>query len=792
MQTLITALLLENRPDELNLVLVDFKGGGAFLPFEHCPHVTAVIRSVGDSLADTFSEADAARMLASVRAEVARREKDLADYDAEIDHYWRARETRPELPRMPRVVFIFDEFARLLEVSPDVPQTLVGVAAKGRSLGVHLVFATQAMQGKLTPEMKNNIDLRISLRQNEPAESIEVLNTPDAVTIPGSLRGRGMILATKGEPRTPRAFQSGYLGDPPPTTAGSQLTVGILRWADLGVEPPAPATTGHGGPTDQVLVIRAIEEAGRRLNVSPPYRSLLPALPASLPLERLADHQTETPPATAVPFGLADHPDLQEQPSYFFDLAGMDRLMVAGGPQSGRTTAARALITSLATRFRPDQVHFYVVEHQPAGLVEYAKLPHCGGIFSPAEPDRIRRLIDWLAAETERRAATRFDPGARDNPVLVLVVDGWEQFEGRGNPALAEVSLGPTLREVMAVGAPLGVHIVAIGGKDLTIGRVPALCGQRLLLRFPNEDDRRSQLRGGMISPPALRGRAIDAVTGRHVQVCEPEVSAASFAAGVAAAYESAALDPARLPRPFPSLPARISVEELALPSPVPSPSWIPIGVGGPDVTTVGVDLFDAGPHLMLISGPPGSGRTTAVATLAKLLSWNGADVLAIAPPRSPLADMLAGDDGIRLISAAAIEDSALRSAVEPFDSGRYAVLLDDADRLTIQATKEKFSESPTLLDEIIQPSQLGHRALIIAGDATPILGGQRRSLAKPTQEALASGYRLLLTPARRPEARQLNMTLEPDQYFSRPTGRGYLASTGTPVLAQLVEASEG
>ena len=122
-------------------------------------------------------------MLASVRTEMSRREAILA-------RVRRARSTttgaparlQPALPRLPRVVLIFDEFARLLDVSPDFLKELVNVAAKGRSLGVHLVLATQSLQGKLSPELKNNIDLRISLRQNEPADSIEVLGAPDAVT----------------------------------------------------------------------------------------------------------------------------------------------------------------------------------------------------------------------------------------------------------------------------------------------------------------------------------------------------------------------------------------------------------------------------------------------------------------------------------------------------------------------------------------------------------------------------------------------------------------------------------
>ncbi len=787
LQTLVTALLLANRPDELNFVLVDFKGGSAFLPFEHCPHVTALIRSTGETAADTFDEADAARVLASVRAEMSRREAFLARYGGEIDDYWRARGSRPDLPPLPRVVMIFDEFARVLEISPLFLKELVNVAAKGRSLGVHLVLATQSLQGKLSPELKNNISLRISLRQNEVADSTEVLGAPDAAAIPAALRGRGMILRMGAEIRRPQLFQSGYLGNPPPSGSVSHLSVRTVDWTDLGTARPAIKNAGQGEATDQDLAIAAVEEAARRAEVTAPYRVLLPALPASVSLAELPGLQTSPPPDSAVPFGLADEPELQAEPACYLDLSATDRLMVAGGPQSGRTTFARSLITSLVTRFRPDRVHLYVVEHQPAGLTEYAALPHCGGVFTPAEPDRIRRLVGWLEAETQRRAAARFTADAEADPVIVVVVDGWEQFESRANPALAEVSLGPRLREVIAIGAPLGVHIVPIGGADLLMGKVPALFSQRLLLPFPNEDTRRTQLRGGMTSPPPVPGRAIDAATGRHIQVCLPgSMNGAELAAAVAASYDSGSVDSARLPRQFPSLPSRIGVEDLALPQPLPAASWIPLGVGGRDVSTVGVDLFGAGPHLMLISGPQGSGRSTAIATLARLLKWNGIDVLALAPPQSPLSRMLTADDGIRVLATAAVDDSALREAVEPFGERRYAVLLDDADRITVQAEKKGFSDAPTLLDEIARPSGLGHRALIIAADAAQILSGNRKSLAKPTNEALNNGTRLLLTPAKRPDARLLNMVLEPDQYFLRPPGRGYLAATGAPALIQL------
>ena len=797
LQTLVTALLLANRQDELNLVLVDFKGGGAFLPFQHCPHVTALIRSTGDTPADTFGAADAARVLASVAAEVSRRESILAPYGGEIDAYWRNRASNPGMAPLPRLVMIFDEFARVLDTAPDFLKELVNVAGKGRSLGMHLVLATQSLQGKLNEEMKNNISLRISLRQNEPNDSTEVLGAPDAATIPAALRGRGMILWTGEEPRTPRPFQSGYLGNPPPAAGGDQTTVRTVRWTDLGVPRPLQAASG-GGATDQELAIEAIEEAARQLSLPAPFRALLPGLPARVPLERLPECQTKEPPASAAPFGLMDEPDFQSQPAYSLDLEAADHLMVAGGPQSGRTTFARALITSLATRFRPDQVHLYVVEHQPAGLADYAGLPHCGGVFSPAEPDRIRRLVGWLETETQRRLAARFDAGAKDDPDIVLVVDGWEQFERRADPNLAEVTLGATLRTVIETGAPVGVHVVPIGGQDLLTGKVAALCNRRLLLPFPNEDTRRSAMRGGITSPPVLPGRAVDAATGRHVQVCDPDEPAADLTARVLAAQQtvpgatvSGGAAPAALPREFPSLPVRVKVGDLVLPEPVPSPSWVPLGVGatGADLGTVGIDMFDVGPHLMFIAGPAGSGRTTAVATLAKLLSWSGIDVLAVAPPQSPLIGMLAGEEDIKVVSGMTLEDAALREAADSFGEGRFAVLLDDAERITIRPSKDGFVDAPTILEEISTPAAFGHCALVIAADPNPILSGQRRSLAKVTSEIMLTGTRLLLTPAKRPDARQMNVTLEPDQYFTRPAGRCYLSNVGPATLLQLAVA---
>lgn len=786
LQTLVTSLLMANRPDELNLVLVDFKGGSAFLPFVRCPHVVALIRSTGETPADVFDEAAADRVLASVRAEVRRRESMLAKYGGEIDAYWRARRRQP-LEALPRLVLILDEFARVLEVSSEFLKELVNVAAKGRSLGMHLVLATQSLQGKLSAELKNNIELRITLRQNEPADSMEVLNAPDAATIPGRLRGRGMILCTKDETRQPHAFQSGYLGNPPPAEGAAPARVRIVEWAAVGMPRPEERVDHGDALTDQALVITTIEEAASRLGLRAPFRPLREPLPAVVPLEALEDMTSEPAPAGAVPFGLLDDPAAQAQPSAFLDLDGTDRLLIAGGPQSGRTTAARALITSLVTRFRPDQAHLYVVESDPDGLADYAGLPHCGAVLAPDEPDRIRRFVVWLDAEVQRRSAARFGrrTGAPD-PAIVVIIDGWEHFENRSDPNFVETSLFANLREVVQAGPPLRVHVVPIGGQALMEGKMSGQYSQRLLLRFPKEDTRRQHVPSDSVRPPILKGRAVDAASGLHVQICRPEATAADLVKRATRRRKGAGRPQlGELPRHFPSMPVDTNLDELPPVEP-PTPTWIPIGMGGPDVSVVGVDLFDTGPHLLLVSGPTGSGRTNAAAVVVHGLRRAGINVLVVAPPRSPLPRLVPDDFGVQVITDTTVKDIALREAAKLFGDSRYAVVMDDCDQLTITPSEAGFQDAPTLLEEISKPAALGRQALVLCGDASPILSGQRRSLARALEEVMTSGSRLLLTPGTPQTAREHGFTLETDQFLAGPPGRGYLALGQSILLAQL------
>ncbi len=764
LQTLITSLLVFNRPDELNLVLVDFKGGGAFLPFENCPHVVSLILSTGGD-GDTFGPADADRVLASIRAEVARRERLLARYGGEIDDYLRRRPA--DQPPLPRLLMVFDEFARVLDVSRGFVQELVNVAGKGRSLGMHLLLATQSLQGKLTAEMKNNIDLRISLRQNQPEQSTEVLDVPDAVGIPGRLRGRGLILCTKDEPPLARPFQSGYLGDPPAGTGTPPARARIVDWPAVGDSRPPEEKPAAAGVTDQSLLISAIERAAARLSLPRPFRPLLPPLPAAVPLSQLTELATETLPADAVPFGLADDPAGQAQPAEHLCLTGDRRLMIAGGPQSGRTTAVRALIHAATLRFPPSDLHMYVLERDPAGLSVYADLPHCGGVFGPAEPDRIRRFITWLDGEVDRRQATQYADDARP-PTLLVLIDGWELLHDPSDQTSIETSLVRMMREVIKTGPKVGVHVVVTCDRGPFATKPADLFDTRLVLRFPSEDVLRGVLRSGTALPARIPGRAVNAGSGRHIQIAQPSEPPEALVGRLS----TAGVPPARAPRRFPPLPRIVHAADVKRPDGV-SAGWVPLGIGGPDLEPVGVDLF-AGPQTLLVSGPPGSGRSTAAATAVHALSAHGVGCVVLCTPRSPLTAWLAGRPNVSVLRGPTLTDEVVRQAATALGTDHLVVVVDDCDQITVVETTKSFEQLPTLLAEATTPDRLGRMGLILCGDAMPLIDGPRRSLTPVTRHALTEGARVLLNPTAARVAREHGMILEADQFVVGAPGRGF------------------
>ena len=221
LQTLVCSLALANRPDELTFLLVDYKGGAAFRGCAGLPHVVGVVTDLDGHLTT--------RALTSLTAELRRRERLLAAEGASsLEAYQRLRANQPALSAVPRLVIVIDEFRVLAEELPDFVHGLVRLAAVGRSLGVHLVLATQRPGGIVSADIRANVSLRIALRVRDRTDSVDVLDAPDAASIDASTPGRASL---RGATTPLTRFQSARVTGGP--GEGARLTV-----------TPAPSSAG--------------------------------------------------------------------------------------------------------------------------------------------------------------------------------------------------------------------------------------------------------------------------------------------------------------------------------------------------------------------------------------------------------------------------------------------------------------------------------------------------------------------------------------------------------------------
>ncbi|EYR62673.1 hypothetical protein N866_06305, partial [Actinotalea ferrariae CF5-4] len=410
LQTLLLSLALTHPPAEVAMVLLDYKGGAGFGRTRDLPHVAGMVTDL--------DPVRAARALEGLRTELRRREALLAAADVT---------DVAELPQAPpRLLVVVDEFRALVEDLPEFVPALVRTATQGRSLGVHLVLATQRPSGVVDAQLRANLPLRVCLRVTDPADSLDVVDVPDAAGISARTPGRAVVSRPGG---TAEVLQTAWAALP--GTARAPATAAVRPgdpWATWSPwrHPDAPIDTPtHGTPSPDVVdhLVREVDAAHRRTGRPAPVAPWLPALPerlaaADLPgleglglgglepegfepevfePEDLAQHAgtpaESTPGPPPPPFAVRDLPDLRRRDAVHWDRRG--HLAVVGGPGSGRTTALRTLAAgALATGA---EVHVLTAgsEADWRGLDRH---PGMGTVVGPHDPARALSLVDGLLA----------------------------------------------------------------------------------------------------------------------------------------------------------------------------------------------------------------------------------------------------------------------------------------------------------------------------------------------------------------------------------------------------------
>lgn len=560
-------------PDHLAMVLVDYKGGAAFDCCAALPHVVGLVTDLDAMLA--------ARALRCLEAELRHREERLRAAGAEDLRAWRAA-ADPDDDPLPRLLVVVDEFASLAADLPEFLDALVGIAQRGRSLGVHLVLATQRPAGAVTEDIRANTACRIALRMTDRTDSVDVIDVPDAAAIPRDLPGR--CIARFG-PEEVIGFQSALV------TGRSTERPGISVRSRL-------RSVESRGPTDLERLVDLARRAHRRRGGEPPRSPWPPPLPDRISrvevgaTSRWADHQ----------WMLVDDPDHQQQVADGWGPAD-GHLVVVGAPGSGLTTT---LVTASLSVARGGAHHIHAIDLASGALSVLDRLAAVGTVVAPADADRRVRLVRWLDDELSRR---RGAPAPTDPPVLVVIDD----FGGlaRAHDPVRDPAIHERLHRVWADGPAVGITMAVSLRRAADL---PAdLAATAATVLFHRCADPGDGLRFAVAQPLAdlPAGRAVRAADGASLQVVVDGDD-------LAVAVESAAAAP---PPPGDPFRAGILPSEIAVTHPdvgielTPVRTTVTVAIADGDLRGHPLALH-ARQHVLVI-GPARSGRTTTLAAIA-------------------------------------------------------------------------------------------------------------------------------------------------------------------------------
>ena len=566
LRTLVLALALTHSPEQLNLVLVDFKGGATFAGMSDLPHVSAMISNLESEL----SLVD--RMQDALQGEMVRRQEVLREAGnyANVSEYEADRIAgKHEFPPLPALFIVLDEFTEMLMAKPEFGEVFIMIGRLGRSLSVHLLLASQKMDLGKARGLESHLSYRIALKTFTENDSREVLGIPDAAKLP-PLPGSGFLKA--GGDGLVR-FRASYVAAPPPartlasiseaSTAGAPsapieilpftvapvitredtlgdkgeevdqnqeiVLAGDELWADMSEMDIAVAKMkGKGYPAHQVWL--------PPLETPDTFATLMPDLRPDPELGFVSRAWRESG-TLRVPLGTVDLPLEQRRETLVLDLSGAGgNFAIVGGPQTGKSTALRTIVQALSLTYTPQEVQFYVMDFGGGTFAGFAGAPHVAGIATrDTEEVRTRMLAEIAAIMDDReryfgqngidsmdtyrrgRLEGRYDDGYGD---VFLVIDGWGALRSEFD------SLDRQVATMMSRGLSLGVHLIVSASRWMDFrSEAQDLFGSRLELHTANPKESIVHREGAARIPKGRPGRGID-MAGHEMMIGLPRADA--------------------------------------------------------------------------------------------------------------------------------------------------------------------------------------------------------------------------------------------------------------------------
>ncbi len=633
LQAWVLGMASANSPDRVSFLFVDYKGGSAFAKCLELPHVVGLVTDLSPYLVR--------RALTSLRAELRYREhllnrkaaKDLAELEKRGD---------PECP--PSLVIVVDEFAALVGEVPEFVDGVVDVAQRGRSLGLHLILATQRPAGVIKDNLRANTNLRVALRMADEHDSVDVLGEKTAAFFDPGTPGRA---AAKTGPGRIVQFQAAYPGAKTPATAVT-APVDIIEMnfgAGVAWQVPERKVNLDDLDTDIERLVATMSSAAQHAAIPKPRKPWLEPLASAYDLGKLDQRRD-----SELALGVLDEPSNQEQRIEYFRPDDEGNIAYYGAGGSGKTTALRSLALAASITPRSGGVHVYGVDYAGGGLSLLEPLPNVGSIIDGGDEERIGRLFRWLRDVADERqtrysmakASTlseyRRTTGNEQEPRILVLVDGIGAFKSDYEGSADRLAILAIFQQLLVDGRGVGIHFAVSADRPAAVPASLATSFQRKVVLRQTDDDgyRYLDLPRDVLSPTSPPGRAM--------QVGKPqELQLAILGDNINVASQSRTIE--QLGEFLATIDRPAAHPILALSGDIPA-STMPAMVGTEPVLGVSDDTLQpvgfnpSGPAI--IWGPSQSGRTNALHWFAESLrAWRpDLPLVHLSARRSPLSEL--------------------------------------------------------------------------------------------------------------------------------------------------------
>ncbi|QWL27679.1 FHA domain-containing protein [Rathayibacter toxicus] len=662
LRSFVAGLAANNDPTRLSFILIDFKGGAAFAACERLPHTIGTVSNLDAQLAD--------RALRSLEAEMERRQRVFQAAGEGIDNinaYWATRPAEP----MPRLLLVVDEFAMLAKEYPEVLRSLVSVGAVGRTLGVHMILATQRPAGVVNDDILANTNLRVALRVQSRDDSNNVIGVPDAAEIGRAQTGRAYVKLGQND-ITPvqTALVTGR------AEAEVQWAVEVrpvsFSGAPMGVS--APVVADEDAPTDLDLLIDAVVEANAQAGFAPPRPVWPEPLGERVALGGFGD--AEEPELgrvvnDVVQIALSDDPDRQRQIPSGWDLREGNLLLI-GIPGSGTSTGLSTIALTAARHFSPEELDLFILDAASRDGAPLEALPHTVAYVGAGAGahEKQTRFLRHLRDEVRRRRASA---DARRRTLVLIdglatLKDEFQDIEG--------LELLDGLYRAYADGPELGLHFAVTTTRAKAIPSVmEEVTTQKWLFRLADIHDYAIVGVKAQHAPAAVPGRCVLASSFLQTHVATPTLSLPEAVTEVKTNWPNTTAKSSAIG----TLPDRVAVSALGVSARLGGEPWsIPIGLAEANLAPISFELYE-GEHV-LICGAARSGKSTVLMALAEaaraaVTAESPVAIWGVCDRRSPLVEA-----GLDKIAVGEDEFRGLLASLR-MESKPVLLLIDDAER---------------------------------------------------------------------------------------------------------------